>query len=144
MHTECRRSCQVRKICRWIWVAMCVLCRDRELAYPKFWLMRTLMNVDETTQNSSHETRHIPEAARAVSFKTVRGGRRSTLDIRIRISYSFRYAGGGVLSFRSGSGRSAVADPKFPTLIEIIPRHNGSPLHRFGIFKLVLTNRRFK
>src|SRR4030065_1538678 len=88
-------------------------CRDRELAYPRFWSMRTLMNVDETTQNSSHATRHIPEAARAKSIKAVRARWRSALDIWMLISYSFRYAGAGVLSFRSCSGRSAAAVPNF-------------------------------
>lgn len=112
-------------------------------AYPKFWSMRTLMNVDKTTQNSSHATRHIPEAARAESFKAVRAGWRSALDIWMGISYLFRYAGrGAIISLWPRPIRRGRSE--FPTLIDIIPRHNGSPLHRFGIFKLVLTNRRFK
>lgn len=71
--------------------------------------MRTLMNVDETTQNSSHATRHIPEAARAESLKAVRAGWRNALDIWMRISYSFRYAGMGCYHFAL-----AAADPPRP------------------------------
>jgi hypothetical protein len=44
---------------------------------------------------------------------------------------------GAIISFWQRPIRRRRSE--FPTLIEIIPRHNGSPLHRFGIFKLVLT-----
>ncbi|HUX31438.1 MAG TPA: hypothetical protein VMV78_12580 [Thiobacillus sp.] len=56
----------------------------------------------------AHATRLIPEAARVESFMAVRAGWHSGLDIRMLISYSFRYAGAGCYHFDL-----ATADPPY-------------------------------